>query len=40
MKITRIQPWHVTGPAAEGDAPSAKLSCVFVQVDTGEGLTG
>jgi galactonate dehydratase len=40
MKITRIRPWHVTGPAAEGDAPSAKLSYVFVQVDTDEGLTG
>jgi len=40
MKITRIQPWHVTGPAAEGDPPSAKPSCVFVLVDTDEGLTG
>ena len=40
MKITRIRPWHVTGPAAEGDAPSAKLSYVFVQVDTDEGMTG
>ena len=39
MKITRIRPWHVTGPAADpGD--SARLSYVFVQVDTDEGLTG
>src|SRR5437868_12355191 len=40
MKITRIRPWHVSGPAAEADASSTRLSYVFVQVDTDEGLTG
>jgi galactonate dehydratase len=40
MKITRIRPWHVGGPAADADASSARLSYVFVQVDTDEGLTG
>jgi galactonate dehydratase len=39
MKITRIRPWHVSGPPADpGD--TARLSYVFVQVDTDEGLTG
>src|SRR5436309_2039243 len=40
MKISRIRPWHVSGPAADTDASSTKLSYVFVQVDTDEGLTG
>src|SRR6202165_4146528 len=40
MKITRIRPWHVSGPAAEADSSSARLSYVFVQVETDEGLTG
>jgi galactonate dehydratase len=40
MKITRIRPWHVSGPAAEADASSTRLSYVFVQVETDEGLTG
>jgi galactonate dehydratase len=40
MQITRIRPWHVTGPAADPDPASPKLSYVFVQVDTDEGLTG
>ncbi|HLZ31968.1 MAG TPA: mandelate racemase/muconate lactonizing enzyme family protein [Chloroflexota bacterium] len=40
MQITRIRPWHVSGPAADTDASSARLSYVFVQVDTDEGLTG
>lgn len=40
MKITRIRPWHVSGPAADAGAPSTKLSYVFVQVDTDEGFTG
>src|SRR5215471_8040117 len=40
MQITRIRPWHVAGPAADADQSSPKLSYVFVQVDTDEGLTG
>src|SRR3979411_71685 len=42
MKITRIRPWHVSGPAAADQTPesSARLSYVFVQVETDEGLTG
>jgi galactonate dehydratase len=40
MHITRIRPWHVTGPAADPDPAAPKLSYVFVQVDTDEGLTG
>jgi galactonate dehydratase len=38
MKITRIRPWHVSGPAADG--ATGKLTYVFVQVETDEGLTG
>src|ERR671936_2289798 len=40
MQITRIRPWHVSGPAADADPASPKLSYVFVQVETDEGLTG
>src|SRR5438034_1859473 len=40
MKITRIKPWHVSGPAADPDPASGRLSYVFVQVETDEGLTG
>src|ERR671939_863826 len=40
MQITRFRPWHVSGPAADADAASARLSYVFVQVETDEGLTG
>jgi galactonate dehydratase len=40
MQITQIRPWHVTGPAADPDPAAPKLSYVFVQVDTDEGLTG
>jgi galactonate dehydratase len=45
MKIARIQPWVVTGPAEEAgarkpDGSPRELSYVFVQVDTDEGLTG
>ena len=40
MQITRIRPWHVSGPAADADAASPRLSYVFVQVETDEGLTG
>src|SRR5437764_15420066 len=40
MQITRIRPWHVSGPAADADAASPRLSYVFVQVNTDEGLTG
>src|SRR5919201_267229 len=40
MKITRIRPWHVSGPPADAAESSPKLSYVFVQVDTDEGLTG
>jgi galactonate dehydratase len=38
MKITRIRPWHVSGPAADG--ATGKLTYVFVQVETDAGLTG
>src|SRR5689334_22400927 len=40
MKITRIRPWHVSGPPADPGPASPKLSYVFVQVETDEGLTG
>jgi galactonate dehydratase len=40
MKITRIRPWHVSGPAADATEISPKLSYVFVQVETDAGLTG
>ncbi len=40
MKITRIRPWHVSGPGADPVSDSPKLSYVFVQVETDEGLTG
>src|SRR6185437_8817168 len=40
MKITRIRPWHVSGPAADPHSDSTRLSYVFVQVETDEGLTG
>src|SRR5919204_6459108 len=40
MRITRIRPWHVSGPPADPAESSPKLSYVFVQVDTDEGLTG
>src|SRR5436853_4205430 len=41
VKIRRIRPWLVSGPAADaGDASAARLSYVFVQVETDEGLTG
>src|SRR5438067_4078145 len=40
MKITRIRPWHVSGPPADATEVSPKLSYVFVQVETDEGLTG
>ena len=40
MKITRIRPWHVSGPPADTTESSPKLSYVFVQVDTDEGVTG
>src|SRR6202171_6516930 len=40
MKITRVHPWHVSGPPAEASGAPAKLSYVFVHVDTDEGLTG
>src|SRR5438874_5100763 len=40
MQITRIRPWHVSGPAADADAASPRLSYVFVQVGTDGGLTG
>jgi galactonate dehydratase len=40
MRITRIRPWHVTGPAPQVDVDAPRLSYVFVQVDTDEGLTG
>src|SRR5919202_1325688 len=40
MRITRIRPWHVIGPPADQAESSPKLSYVFVQVDTDEGLTG
>ena len=40
MKITRIRPWHVSGPPPAADTSAPPLSYVFVQVDTDEGLTG
>lgn len=40
MKITRIRPWHVSGPPADATEVSPKLSYVFVQVETDAGLTG
>src|ERR1051326_1336900 len=40
MKITRIRPWHVSGPPADPAESSPKLSYVFVQVETDAGLTG
>ncbi len=40
MKITRIRPWHVSGPPADATEMSPKLSYVFVQVETDAGLTG
>jgi galactonate dehydratase len=40
MKITRIRPWHVSGPPADPGETSPKLSYVFVQVETDEGFTG
>ena len=40
MQITRIRPWHVSGPAADADVAGSELSYVFVQVETDEGLTG
>jgi galactonate dehydratase len=40
MKITRIRPWHVSGPAPQVDVAAPRLSYVFVQVETDAGLTG
>lgn len=40
MQITRIRPWHVTGPAPQVDVDAPRLSYVFLQVETDEGLTG
>ncbi len=40
MKITRIRPWHVSGPPPAADTSAPPVSYVFVQVDTDEGLTG
>src|SRR6266851_3850864 len=40
MKITRIRPWHVSGPPPRVDVSAPRLSYVFVQVDTDAGLTG
>jgi galactonate dehydratase len=45
MKITRIKPWIVLGPpeetgGREHDGSPRRLSYVFVQVETDEGLTG
>jgi galactonate dehydratase len=40
MRITRIRPWHVSGPAADPGESSPKLSYVFVQVETDQGFTG
>jgi len=43
MKITRVRPWIVLGPPEEPGGRAAhggKLSYVFVQVETDEGLTG
>ena len=38
MQITRIRPWHVSGPASDG--ATGNLTYVFVQVTTDAGLTG
>ena len=43
MKITRVRPWIVSGPPEEAGGRAdrgGKLSYVFVQVETDEGLTG
>ena len=40
MHITRIRPWHVSGPAPQVDPGAPRLSYVFVQVETDAGLTG
>jgi galactonate dehydratase len=40
MHITRIRPWHVSGPPPAVDTAAPRLSYVFVQVETDEGLTG
>src|SRR5438477_4907791 len=40
MKITRVQPWHISGPPPATDTSAAPLSYVFLQVETDEGLTG
>jgi galactonate dehydratase len=40
MKITRVRPWHVSGPPPATDTSAPQLSYVFVQVETDEGLTG
>lgn len=40
MRITRIKPWHVTGPAPQVDVDAPRLSYVFLQVETDERLTG
>ena len=40
MRITRIRPWRVTGPAPEPGDAAPKLEYTFVQVDTDDGLTG
>src|SRR5437764_201532 len=40
MKITRIRPWHVSGPSTASGGSGADLTYVFVQVETDEGLTG
>jgi len=35
-----MRPWHVTGPAPQVDVDAPRLSYVFLQVETDEGLTG
>jgi galactonate dehydratase len=43
MKITRVRPWIVSGPPEEAGGRAelgGRLSYVFVQVETDEGLTG
>src|SRR5919106_3637314 len=43
MKITRVRPWIVYGPPEEAGGRAAhggRLTYVFVQVETDEGLTG
>jgi galactonate dehydratase len=43
MKITRVRPWIVYGPPEEAGGRAdigGKLTYVFVQVETDEGLTG